>query len=272
MTNATKRLLSEKDIFAEDLCISRVFAAVTGTKTAQDVHRARVLVKKLRARLKLLSAFLPDKDIITRIDNELRTFNQSLSHLRDFEVVSETLQELTQNRHGKKLAKIVLELQGYFRVKIQQEKSQTDSLQHQAEQIIRDLQQLRNIELRHRDVHHYLERELRICCKSGEAALKNEKCTKLHKWRKVIKALLYQYQILEAMDKNRLKYSVLLNKLGKRLGKVHDYCFIRDLIGNIQQETQLNHDTTPLLNLLEKEKRNQLAKARKLQHKMCTAG
>lgn len=267
----TKRLLSEKDIFPEDMNIAMVFAAVTSAKTMQDVHRARVLVKKLRARLKLLSAFLPDKDLISNIDNELSTFNQSLSHLRDFDVVSETLHQLTQNRHSKKLAKIVNELQGYFRVKIQQQKSQTDSLQQQTDRIISELKQLGDIELHNRDIHHYLERELRVCCKSGEAALKGEKCTKLHKWRKKIKALLYQHQILEATDKKRLKYSILLDKLGKRLGKVHDYCFILDLIGNIQQEIQLQHDTSPLLNLLEKEKRNQLAKVRKLQHKIYAA-
>ena len=121
MSSAGKPLLFEKDIFPEELNIAKVFAAVTGTRTKQDVHRARVLVKKLRSRLRLLSAFLPDKNSIKTIDEELRCFNQSLSRLRDLDVAAETLYQLTQNRHGKKFLLIADELQGFFRVKIQTE-------------------------------------------------------------------------------------------------------------------------------------------------------
>jgi hypothetical protein len=269
MKTVTKPYLSEKDIFPEALNITKVFGAVTGTKTTQDVHQARVLVKKLRARLKLVSVFLPEKEFIAHIDSEMRKFNQHLSHLRDFEVVSVTLQEFAQKHRDKNLKKIINELQGYFRVKIQQEKTQTDSLQQQAEQIITELNQLNNIELPNKDVHDYLMREFSNCCKSGEKAIKGQKCDKLHKWRKSIKSLLYQIQVVKTTDKKLFKHSALLDKSGKHLGKVHDFCFIMELIDDIQQEMQLENDAKPLLELLAKEKHRQILKVKKMRRKMC---
>lgn len=263
-------ILSEKALFPDTLNISSIFADATGTKTKKEVHKARVLVKKLRARLKLVNALLPGEPTIILTDTRLRTFNQTLSHLRDLDVVSATLQEVSQKHSSKALSKIIGEIQGYCRVRIQQEKSQSADLQEQAERIIRGLDGLTGIELRVRDIHTYLKQQRRTCCHSGEKALRTQKCEKLHKWRKQVKSLIYQLEITKAPNKLQ-DVATTLNKLATHLGQVHDYCFILEFIDSIGRNTHLKYDPTPLLDLLENEKHRQIKKVTKLQQKICLA-
>lgn len=202
------------------------------------------------------------------LDTRLRTFNKTLSHLRDLDVVSETLQELARKHSSKTLSKIIDELQGYCRVKIQQEKSQSVNLQEQAEHIIKELDRLTGIELPVKDIHTYLKQQWGTCCTSGGTALRTQKCGKLHAWRKQIKSLIYQLEIGKAPKKLQ-GVAATLNKLATRLGQVHDYCFIMEFIISIRRNAQLKRDPTSLLDLLEKEKHQQIKKAVKLQQKIC---
>lgn len=252
-------VLTEKDIFPDELRVPEMFSAISRNASAEDIHQARLLVKKLRARLFMLQTTVPACASALRTTNvKLQLFNQSMSHRRDFDVAIKILQNLLKKDHSNDITDIINELLKYFRLKIEQENFHTIELSQKLNDIISDLTQIEHIELSINQFNNYIQNQLKDCDGVGEAALSSKKCSKLHSWRKRVKTLYYQLQILETTDKIPDDLSSCLNDLGKQLGLVHDYCFILDLVNSVEGSTALNYDATPLLQLLKNRKNKKI--------------
>jgi len=145
-------------------------------------------------------------------------------------------------------------------------------LQEQVRQVSSQLDALGSVELERRKLMDYLQEQLLACCDASDEALRDRKCKQLHAWRKDVKRILYQLQVLSSPNTRRMKLAKRLDKLGKHLGLVHDYCFIQEMIANLGDEHVLKNDAAPLVKLLDKKRDKQIKKCAKLQHAVCRTG
>lgn len=264
------QVLTEQDLFPTELHIATTLQAVfSETSGADEIHQARLLIKVLRARLHLYEGCLGQ---VPGLDEALRRFNKSLSLRRDYAVAVQTLSELAQGHGGKKFQAVVDELCEYFNRHGEQEGIPRATLEAQVNEILAGIHGIAGFELSPARLTAYLQDQLLDCCDTGDAALQDGRCKALHNWRKNVKMLLYQLQIFGVTGGKLARLIARLDKLGKGLGRVHDYCFLQDIVVQIQAGGELHIDPAPLLKLLDKKRARQIKKSVKQHRKICLSG
>jgi CHAD domain-containing protein len=198
----------------------------TESPTEEGIHEARKSVKKVRAILQLIKA---DEGTGLRGGRKrLRTVNRALSHLRDTEVMKETLANL------KRKYPHVLSEHTFARVR-----RQLDAYQRQAmrqaiannvlKEAARDLRKLRRDARRWKPTHRRfraLEPGLRMTHRRGRRAmalaLELQQSTDFHEWRKLIKALWYKLRLIDCCNAELRKDLRALQKAETCLGDEHN--------------------------------------------------
>lgn len=262
----------QTELFPDNLHIPQLLHAIITEPGAEDIHRARILIKKLRARVRLLEGCLGAKDVYTMLEADLRRFNKGLSQQRDAAVAQQTLARLVKKKSPQRIRTVVEEMQTYLATRTSEEQRSDHTVVQQVEKIRLAIKQLGTIELDAGKVTEYLQGQLEACCAAGDEALECRKCKRLHQWRRQVKTLSYQLQVLQPTGDQAAKRMKRLDKLGKHLGLVHDYCFIQDMIVTLGDEHELQNDIDPLVKLLDKNRDKQIKKSAKLQRDICRTG
>jgi CHAD domain-containing protein len=261
--------VTDKEIFSEDLAIAETLGRISRAADDEEIHQARVLIKRLRARLQLLIDLKVPGENIDAILVNLRQFSKGLSGKRDLDVMFQKLGAIELKYRSKKINRIINELRGYYRVTVKQDKMPVEPFNVLSMSITRGIISLHNIVIPPADIHEYVNAKLSSACDKGKKALKTEKCKKLHAWRKQIKTIFYQMEIITPTTAEQQQQLKWLDKLGKRLGSVHDYCFIEHKIHSYVTNEDVALNPQALLKVMKKEKRNQLKKCRNLHKKLC---
>jgi len=188
-----------------------------GHPNHRGVHQVRVELKRLRAMLLLLRADLAERDYL-QAKNSSRTLAHDLAASRESKVLRDTLALLLlepgeQALKAKALSAITLQQQPEHAAKARQLRNDRDSL----------AQQLDALSL-NRLSASTLQQGLKRNYRKGRRQWQQIRCRPereaLHTWRRSVKQLLYQLQLL--VPEQHPRYLKQLNELGKLLGQLHD--------------------------------------------------
>jgi len=223
------------------------------------IHRIRVDIKRLRAWLRLVRA---DADFDWRsLDRRLRDGARRLSPSRDAQVVLDTLKRLESRADGKDREMLAL-----LRSRLHFTPAAAGiDWQALKPELIEAVAALREPALA-LDSDRVLRRGLKRCYKramreGGRAFSGQDGIEKLHELRKWVKYLYYQLQFVNKMRPGTyVKMRKRLNKLGDRLGRIHDLALLRRRLAQLPA----GEDWMPVQRLVERRMRKLLKSSRRL--------
>jgi len=245
-----------------------VLAANRSGLSAEEIHRVRVAIKQTRAWLKLCRAHTGKTADYQQVVKSLGSLSHALSGQRDQYVACQTLRRLGRKYPGKKAQQLIDALSQQW-VSMQTPVPDAASLQPVIEQIRRGLLPFTLLLLPCDTPVRVLRRAYPKMCQAGQAALASEACGELHAWRKRVKTLGYQVAMVESSLPHAKKLIKLLNKLGNRLGEIHDLCFLQEMVEEAGAQGRLALEPAPLLKRIHRECRRLIASARKQHARVC---
>lgn len=235
---------------------------------ADDIHRLRVAIKQTRAWLRLCRALTGKTAQFEQLMQNLQHLSRILSGTRDLYVALQTLDKLGRKYPGKKAQQLIEELRHAFTA-AQTPAPEAESLYPVIEQIRSDLTSFIRLKPSQDSQLSVIRPAYAKMCQSGEAALATESCADLHAWRKRVKTLGYQLAMLEQSLPHAKKSLVVFNKLGSRLGEIHDLCFLQEMVEDADAQGQFTHEPGPLLKRISRERYRLIALARKHHEQIC---
>jgi len=183
----------------------------------RGVHRVRQLLKQVRARLRLLQHELPER----RYENA-RSATRQLAHdfsaAREYTVLRATLCQLMDHPEEQAMRQRILQVM----------QAHTDHELPPRQRLIDDQQRLKlalsaaqqQVEVTPPAMEKGLARSYRRCRKQWQAIRRWPDRESLHRWRRSVKQLQYQLQLLVPGQHER--YQARVRQLGKLLGELHD--------------------------------------------------
>jgi len=255
--------------------VTELLAVLAGSRpnlpelTASQVHRIRVAIKQARAWLKLCRALSGRSEAYQQSVASLRTLSQVLSGQRDRDVALLTLDRLIHKSPGKKAGHCVAVLSQWIaaqRTSVPADNQIDNLIERLAQQLLPFVRLAIPGETQLAQIRHAYAR----MCEAADVALNSEACADLHAWRKRVKTLGYQLALVDCQLANRNKTLIRLNKLGKRLGEVHDLCVLHGMLEEALVQMQQAPDPAPVLNRIRRERRRLIESARKHHVRICT--
>lgn len=198
--------------------------------TTEDVHDARLLIKRLRALLWFASSVFP-QPIAGGIKQELRRAAHLLAHQRDLEAVGSLLARISEG---------ALHFTQHNPPKATTDKDDRQEREFEVQEALKIvLKQIECLEMSsHAEANWPLldkrvDRAIRCARKAGKWAIKNRASGDFHLWRKRAKRLLYQLQLISNPRPRVLRFSKHVDKLQEKLGDYHDVVMAQEhLQGN----------------------------------------
>ena len=237
---------------------------------AEDVHRMRVAIKQTRAWLKLCRGMTGKTTAYHQLVADLRVLSAGLAGQRDRDVALQTLAKLARKYPGKK-AQHLIEVLSQQLAQCRPATHEALSLNTRIEQIRQALLPFTQQAIPRATQLAVVKRSYAKMCKNGVRALASQACPDLHAWRKQVKTLGYQLAMLPLTDASVEKSIARLTKLGKKLGEVHDLCFLPVMIEDALAQSTLELELTPLLKRIVRERKTLLTSVRKLHQHVCEA-
>ncbi len=202
---------------------------VEGGPNSENIHEARTRIKRLRALLRLIRGSI-DKDSFKQIDRWARDTARQLSTLRDSHVMLETLEQL---RDRDQPTKSMMALRDHLAHQKTQAHSETfqgsDTVQVCLELLGKSRVAIDDWDLPSdfsavakglRETYRRGRRTFHLCRKEPSTA-------NLHDWRKRVKYLLYQLEILDPLWPRILRAMACeLAEVGDTLGMDHDLAIL----------------------------------------------
>lgn len=237
------------------------------------VHATRVSIKRLQARLYLLEALDPDWPDTTHLVDSLEQLKDALSEHRDRDVLLKLLDDLLSLESTQAYQAILRRLRDILSASQTPAKHALPEIRLLAATILQDVSQLPQTEIRAKVVRTFLDKRFRKLCRKGGVVLATYDWDRLHKWRKRVKNLYYQDEVL-AGGRPSLLPAGALDRFGKQLGKIHDLCLLENLIGE-HGENRFSPDEVasiaPLRALLDSRRLRLLKQCRDLHNKVCAS-
>lgn len=201
-------------------------APAAGTTQDQAVHSARQRIKKLRAALRLVRGRLGDK-LFQEENDALGETGRALSDLRDAKVELDALDELLKFYH---LAPAQFSL---IRQRLRRKHEGLANSSNSGSPLGLALRRLGEIEERAgawplekvawNDVREGFRQSYRKGRKALRSAARSEQVQPWHEWRKRVKDLRYQAELLRKVGSKQIKkMEKAARTLGDHLGKNHD--------------------------------------------------
>lgn len=259
-------------LFTEQLAVLNILDTLDGALTPEDIHRIRVAIKQLRARLKLLREITGNTPEYEHVSADLKLLSNNLSAQRDRDVALSTLRKIAHKYPGKKTALLVSVLAEQVAIRQQSQTYDPLALGALLQQIRQNLLPYSQVTISHEQVNEIVGHSYGKMCNAGEEALTSETCEDLHTWRKRVKTLGYQLGLLEPPIRQMKNLQRQLAKLGARLGSVHDLCFLTEMLTEIVAEEELDLGLDPLFKRFTRERQELLGKVRKYYQRVCASG
>ncbi|MBY4678255.1 CHAD domain-containing protein [Marinobacterium arenosum] len=206
------------------------------------VHKVRVQMKKLRALLQLMRPVLTESDY--EAGNEAaKQLADSLAGSRDAKVMLDTLARLFGDYGHRELRqRLETPLVHYYR----QQRRKPIATESLLDNLQRQYQKLPLKRFDAETVQLALERSYGRGRRQWKLLQLELDDTRLHNWRKSVKRLLYQMELLLPEPCRRDRGD--LKRLGLLLGQLHDLHMLRDLLQ--QQRILVWQDDLPTVNAL----------------------
>ncbi|MGB5397209.1 MAG: CHAD domain-containing protein [Gammaproteobacteria bacterium] len=238
----------------------------------ENTHQIRVSIKRIRAMLVLHEALTGHQPEFAQLDDYLKQLNKALSACRDHDVLLGLLDRI--------IAKVdqpdVLQLFSSTRTSIAESSLpqlyDVNQVEHMTTDILNAYQALPPIDIRVKNIRNYLKKRLRKTCKNADLLIRQADCIALHSWRKQVKQLYYQAEALRAVSGKSPLPNKTLEKLGERLGDIHDLCVLESTLQQqLASQPQLASPSTwqQSRQLLNKKHASLLKQCKRLYKKAC---
>jgi len=219
--------------------IQRALARIecTGKNRAEDLHQVRVSIKRLRALLRLARPVISEA-FCDRENRRLKDMADRLAFFRDTTVSRQTLATLTKRVADDRseaafdlvLARFVDHGPDPSRFRVRRERA----LRHAAASLAESKRSFENMLIPAEDWQALgpgLQKVYGRARNRMLRALTYQTPEAFHEWRKQVKYLYYQLQMLESISPKRLETMVRrLRKLEDRLGEDHDLAVLEKLL------------------------------------------
>jgi CHAD domain-containing protein len=254
LSDGTKRIVLEQI----DTALDHLKPTVRNKDEA--IHDARVCIKKIRALLRLMRESL-GKETYKAEDSTYRDTARMLSKARDsaamLEIVDKLIEHFSDQLSTDAFAGVRAPLLRSRKMGQQDRKSamtQVAKSLRQARERVKDWPEV--------DHHQALAKGLRRVFKQGRTtfatAYDQPSVETFHEWRKQIKFLFYQTQVLRPLWLTVMEaLAAELKTLGKYLSEDHDLAILREKISEQLDETDNRTEIEALVALLD-QRRNEL--------------
>jgi CHAD domain-containing protein len=234
-------------------------------------HEIRVSIKRIRAML-ILHEALTESPPGAELNQHLMQLNHALAKQRDRDVMLESLDKLIEQVEDTNIIQLLSSAKTGISAAVSSQPLDTDAIEIMTSDLLNDYQDFPLIEIRVKKIQAYLKKKLGKVCKNGARALTSADCLSLHKWRKQVKRLYYQNGALDAVCGNSPLPGKTLDKLGEKLGEMHDLCVLETALQNLQLDTPLpsaSADFEKTYCLLGERRKQILQQCRRLYKKLC---
>lgn len=218
-----------------------------------SIHEVRKCIKRTRAVLRLIRDDI-GKDLYRKENIFFRDINRNMSELRSISVVIETLIKLNsdESQDYKPLIDHFTELKEKIIIKLCMEENRLEKV---VELLRKGKESMERIIIKNRDYEILFLGFLRVFnqCLRSMAIAKNELSTgNLHEWRKGVKYLYYQFQVLEpVLHTELLTYIPKLDKLADYLGDDHDLAELGSTLARYQNIPAGSNDSNSIYNKID---------------------
>ncbi|MEJ2396897.1 MAG: CHAD domain-containing protein [Gammaproteobacteria bacterium] len=249
--------------------LAALLQALPASPSAREIHRLRVSIKRTRAWLKLCHAVTDSTPSYPQLVTSLRDLSHALSAQRDRDVAVQTLTKLVARYPGKKTQHLGDVLSQLIAQDLDSPPDIT-SLDSCIAQIRELLPTFTCLALPRQPQVAVIERRFAKMCKAGERALGSATCMDLHAWRKRVKTLFYQVEMVADALPGQNRIQLRLDKLGRCLGKIHDLCVLEAMLEDKLALLQPPLTATPVFKRIRRERHRLIAFCYKHYHRLCT--
>ena len=204
-----------------------------GSSRAEDLHEMRLCIKRMRAMWRLLRPSIYVK-IYQRENAGLRDVAIRLAKFRDDDVMGATLQSLATKTTVKKLRTALQELEREIAPAPDWNQDLESALHSAGKAMLKSSHALGNLTIEARGWLAFspgLNLSYRRACKSFHRVAQLSTDEQFHVWRKRVKDLLYQLEILlPAWPQRSIPRHRKLKDLAAMLGEHHDLAVLRQRI------------------------------------------
>lgn len=209
----------------------------------KHVHHIRVDIKKLRAWIRLVQG-KSDKQEWQEIDCCLRDLAKQWSERRDEEVVSETLVWLKKKVRNHDAAVSISRLYSTIQDNPVGQSANTNPINLPDKVFLDNLKRKTLSATKYETIKQGLQKTYKRALKLGAKAC-SEKGTvdDMHKFRRWVKYLSYQLEFTGNLyADNSGEFQNQLDKLGKRLGRIHDLVMIKNRLKQLSGREKFKKD------------------------------
>ncbi|MFQ3196643.1 MAG: CHAD domain-containing protein [Paraglaciecola sp.] len=234
------------------------------TPGKKKTHQIRVCIKRLLARLHLLEKVTATDPNISNLSQSLKQLSCHLAKTRDRDVMVALLEQLTTKANTTSINNLLKQTRRRLLGAEQQPITKLKVLQNLATGIHTDLHLIPHSGISLGQIQHYLQKRWQRICDQYKAILREQYPQKMHKLRRKIKWLCYQYELLDELEPSSWLPTKKLAKLGTKLGKVHDFFVLESYLCHQQQLSAKNiQNYDSVYNLLSNKRKHLLEQCRK---------
>jgi CHAD domain-containing protein len=225
----------------------------------EAVHEARKCFKRIRAVLRLVRPAIREKDY-RRENTSFRDVARPLTEVRDARIFIESLDQLVEHfqEHlvGRTFRDIRQALQGNLRAVRRRVLDEGNAFAVVAETVRRARGRIRNwadIPKKWPAVGDGLENTYRQARDAHGEAVADPNVEKLHEWRKQVKYVFYQLEVLKPLWPERLEELINeADRMGDLLGDDHDLAVLRQMLTDDPERFGEEGDRELLLALIDR--------------------
>lgn len=212
-------------------------------KIEKHIHHVRVDIKKLRSWIKLVQGD-SNKQEWQNIDRCLRNMAKQCAGKRDEEVVSETFVWLIKKEKSQDVAASIKKVYLTIQDNSSEQSVNGYALKVPDREFLDNLKRKTLSAVKYEMIRQGLQKTYKRALKLGVKAC-SEKGTvdDLHKYRRWVKYLSYQLEFIGNLyADNSREFHDQLDKLGKRLGRIHDLVMIKNRLKQLSGRGKFKKD------------------------------
>jgi CHAD domain-containing protein len=247
--------------------------SLAGKLDDTSIHEIRKLTKQFRAQLDLQRALHGKNPEREKLHQSLRQLARLLCPQRDRCVMDAALGELADQSSGQPdLVRLLNSLRNALGSKSLTE-PEIHKIQKLAAEVVAKAPGLMSSSFNDGMLDQFLYSRLSELSKLGPGLLVAQDFDALHKWRKQIKALMYQFQLKSSPSAKDLEIMDKLDQLGSSLGKVNDIHVLGDTLLQMfdgQEVAESQSQFASVMAMLDVRLREELESSRQLHYVLST--